>query len=156
MMLRFISAAAAALLAGGMVSGCCTYQCPAVAGSRTVRKTDGLFQKEWKLKPESLSDVPADAEKPQREITMRIEPDGRISGSSGVNRYFGTIRVDSAKGKIDFQSGAIGSTRMAGPGMAYENAFYELLKRVDSFEIREGRLLLKSADKIVAELQSGL
>ena len=155
-MIRFMTVAVLALLAGGMISGCCSGgRCPFASERQTLQKEDGLFQKEWVLQIETLN-LPENTEKPLKEITMQIAPDGKISGSSGVNRYFGTIQVDSAKKNIDFQSGALASTKMAGHGMKYEQAFFEMLKKVDSYEIREGRLFLKSAGKVVAELRRKL
>ena len=85
---------------------------------------------------------------------MQIAPDGKIIGCSGVNRYFGTVKIDSAKNVIDFKSNPIGSTRMAGPGMAYEDAYLKMLGTVDSYEIKGNKLFLKSAGKTVAEFQN--
>jgi len=128
--------------------------CPAVAATlATARKADGIFNRAWELKRESLQGVPANAEKPQRYITMQIAPDGKIAGCSGVNRYFGTVKIDSAKNVIDFKSNPIGSTRMAGPGMAYEDAYLKMLSTVDSYEVKGNKLFLKSAGKTVAEFQ---
>lgn len=102
----------------------------------------------------SLSGTAANAEKPQRDITILIAPDGKVSGCAGVNRYFGTAKVDGAAKTIDFKSNPMGATKMAGPGMAYEDAFFKMLNSVDSFIVRDGRLILKSADKPVAEFQN--
>ena len=129
--------------------------CPAVAAApATARKADGIFNRAWELNRESLQGVPANAEKPQRYITMQIAPDGKIIGCSGVNRYFGTVKIDSAKNEIDFRSNPIGSTRMAGPGMAYEDAYLKMLGTVDSYEVKGNKLFLKSAGKTVAEFQN--
>lgn len=136
-------------------------QCPpaaqqpgcAVTAPATAQKTDGIFNRAWELNRKSLQGVPVNAEKPQRYITMQIAPDGKISGCSGVNRYFGMVKIDSGKNVIDFKSSPIGSTRMAGPGMAYEDAYLKMLSTVDSYEVKGDKLFLKSAGKTVAEFQ---
>ena len=89
--------------------GCCpraaAAQCPpaaqqpgcAVTAPATAQKTDGIFNRAWELNRKSLQGVTANAEKPQRYITMQIAPDGKISGCSGVNRYYGTVKSTAAK-----------------------------------------------------------
>ena len=71
-MIRFMTVAVLALLAGGMVSGCCSGgRCPFASERQTLQKEDGLFQKEWVLQLETLN-LPENTEKPLKEITMQI------------------------------------------------------------------------------------
>lgn len=42
-------------------------------------------------------------------ITMQMSPEGRVSGSTGCNRYFGTLTV----GQTSFEVSGAGSTRRA-------------------------------------------
>lgn len=74
-------------------------------------------------------------------VTLKFEKDGRISGSGGCNRYFATYKL-SAKKRLTI--GEIGrSKRMClGDVMAQENAFLDILKRVNAYAIVENRLQL--------------
>ncbi len=75
-------------------------------------------------------------------ITLDISDD-RISGSGGVNRYFGSYTVDD--GIIEMSD--IGSTKMMGPEdlMKVEEEYFSILQDVTSFEIPDrGTLILNS------------
>lgn len=68
-----------------------------------------------------------------------------MSGFSGVNSFSGpyTAGADGA-----FNAGPLASTMMAGPpaAMAAETAYLKLLEAADSFEIAQGKLVLKTPD----------
>jgi heat shock protein HslJ len=79
--------------------------------------------------------------------------DGRASGSSGCNTYFGPYGVDG--NKISFGQ-PMASTMMAcEPAvMAQEQAYMKLLESTASYEIKDGMLTLYDADKTaVAEFE---
>ena len=76
--------------------------------------------------------------------TITFEPDGRVHGGSGCNRYFGTSTIDGDR--VSF--GAMGATRMACPGplMDQERHFFEALGSAESWTIDDqGMLLIHSA-----------
>ena len=75
-------------------------------------------------------------------ITLDISDD-RISGSGGVNRYFGSYTVDDGIIEMSY----IGSTKMMGPEdlMKVEEEYFSILQDVTSFEIPDrGTLILNS------------
>jgi heat shock protein HslJ len=92
----------------------------------------------WTLREQ----VGADGTKrvPQGSIGAGFE-DGRISGSSGCNRYFAKVE-DRGQGEITI--GPAGATRMACPQplMDQEKSFLDTLARVDRFDFRNGDLVL--------------
>ena len=103
----------------------------------------------WTLELDSLHGAEKSWEKPVKNITISYDPSTRqIAGCSGVNRYFGPAVVDEANGI--FRPGSIGATRMSGPGMEYEDLFLHELAKADSFSIENGKLLLKSGNRIIA------
>lgn len=107
----------------------------------------------WLLDLSSLSGVAANVEKPGLAATLVFESGGKVHGSTGVNQYFGSFEIADDRGKLKF--GTLGCTMMAGPGLEYERAFLDALAAVDSYEITEGNLLLKSQGKVVAKLSPG-
>lgn len=72
--------------------------------------------------------------------TLEIMPDGKITGSGGCNRYFGKAIIKGST--INF--GPAGSTRMAcaGGGMQQEAAYFNNLKKVQSWNINGNKLML--------------
>jgi heat shock protein HslJ len=78
----------------------------------------------------------------QPEITLAFDG-GRISGSSGCNRYFAGVK-ETGELPGDLQVSRIGGTRMACPGqiMALENRYLEALGHVVRYSFVAGRLEL--------------
>lgn len=75
---------------------------------------------------------------PRTRITLQME-EGRISGSSGCNRYTGPIDVE-ADGSVTI--GDLAGTMMACPEpvMAQEQTYLRLLRRADRVRMSGGRL----------------
>lgn len=88
----------------------------------------------WRLVTLGKQAVP---EKP--EITLTLAEDGKIHGSTGVNRYFGSYESPAA-GSLRF--GQMGSTRMAGEpaAMQRETDFVNTMERVRGYTV-EGNTL---------------
>ena len=86
--------------------------------------------------------------------TIRIEPNGNISGNNGCNTYFGRINP-SAANCVD----KLGSTRMACQGKAseVERAFMGLMREVDRIArygneiqfLAEGKLILVAKELVL-------
>jgi uncharacterized lipoprotein YbaY len=79
-------------------------------GYRRPMGSEDLTETTWRL--ERLGDAVAE----QVRSTITFGTDGQVSGSGGVNRFFGGYRV--AGDRIEF--GQLGSTLMAGPPEAME------------------------------------
>ncbi|MCU1536286.1 MAG: protein of unknown function Meta and HslJ [Humibacillus sp.] len=71
---------------------------------------------------------------------LDLGADGRVGGSTGVNRLIGTYAVD---GPV-LRFGALATTRMAGPpeAMALEQAWLAVLVEEVPFTVTDGRLVL--------------
>lgn len=104
----------------------------------------------WELDLASLAGVGGGAEKPNRPITLVFDKEGRVHGCAGVNQYFGPVEISEGDRTLRF--GSLGCTMMAGRGIEYERAFLDVLAAVDSYDVAEGALLLKSDGKAVARL----
>ncbi len=78
--------------------------------------------------------------------------DGRVSGSSGCNRFNGSVTVD---GKA-LSFGPLASTRMACPGPldAQERAFFGALERVAGHNIEDGVALVDGEGREVMRLMA--
>ena len=103
----------------------------------------------WTLELDSLKGTMKSWEEPAKNITLIYDPEKKqIAGCAGVNRYFGPATIDEKKGT--FKTGALGATKMAGPGMQYEDLYLRLLSKVDSYLIKDGKLFLKSGKDTLA------
>jgi len=71
--------------------------------------------------------------------TLRFDDDGRVSGSAGCNRYFGTLSLEGERVSV----GPLGSTRMmcAPPVMDQEQRFLQALEGARRLERRGDALL---------------
>ena len=78
-------------------------------------------------------------------ITLSIGAEGRVSGSAGVNRYFGKGN-SGPDGRIAF--GPMASTRRGGPpeAMAQERSYLKQLSEVSTWAISADRLVLTGKD----------
>ncbi|HEV7284287.1 MAG TPA: META domain-containing protein, partial [Kaistia sp.] len=80
-----------------------------------------------------------------------IEGGGKISGSGGCNRYFGTVTVESGKIKV----GPLGATQMAcvPAQMDQERKFLDALSNTRGYRIEGSKLTLLDANgKTLARL----
>ena len=80
-------------------------------------------------------------------LTLEVS-DGRVSGSSGVNRFMGSL------GEEKPFSGPLATTMMAGPEelMSQERIFLDHLASVDSVEEADDGILLLSDGLVVLTL----
>ncbi|MCX5518697.1 YbaY family lipoprotein [Kaistia defluvii] len=76
--------------------------------------------------------------------TLTIEGGGKISGSGGCNRYFGTVTVESGKIKV----GPLGATQMAcvPAQMDQERKFLDALSSTRGYRIEGSKLTLLDAN----------
>ena len=105
----------------------------------------------WELETESIQGIPAETPKPEQDITISLR-DGKAFGFGGVNRYNTTATINSEAGKISF--GEIASTRMAGPALPLESAYFNVLKTVDGYKIADGKLYFYADGNVVAEFDA--
>jgi heat shock protein HslJ len=77
------------------------------------------------------------------EFSEESEQTGRVSGSGGCNRYFASYTHSGDRISI----GPAGSTRMMcdAPRMAQEDRFFLALQSVESYELRDGELVVSYA-----------
>lgn len=68
----------------------------------------------------------------------------RFTGSGGCNRINGSYSMDT-KGNLSF--GQTLSTKMSCPDMAFEDKFLAQLAGVTSYELKEGKLVMKKGKK---------
>ena len=75
--------------------------------------------------------------------TLHIDETGKVTGQGPCNRYFATATLKDAEISI----GKAGATMMACEQklMTQEKAFFDALEKVASFEIENGRVILKNA-----------
>lgn len=89
------------------------------------------------------------------EITLDLSVEDeslRASGFSGVNRYSGSATVIESSG--DFSFGMMISTKMAGPHMAFEDAYLRVLAEVDRYRLADSYLFLYTNGELVAVYQA--
>ena len=121
-----------------------TLQNNSTTGTGNTVKLKDIVDTSWKLTAisgEKITPKMADG-KETGIITLDITAD-KISGSAGVNRYFGSYKLNGKNISID----GMGSTRMMGPQdlMEREYKYLALLGDVTGFEFKDNNtLVLKS------------
>ena len=117
------------VVAGTVVAGCGT-------------ETASLSGTDWRLV--TLAGQPALAEFP---VTLSFDQKDGVSGSSGVNRYVGTYKVD---GKTLTFSSPLAGTMMAGPepAMNQEQAFLAALAATKAYSVSGDTLTLSDGSKV--------
>jgi heat shock protein HslJ len=96
-----------------------------------------LAGSEWRPSFMSAMDLP-------HGVVMQVEfqPDGRITGTGGCNRFFGGYRLSGAHIRI----GPLASTRKGCPGLIkLEATFFATLQAAASFEQTDTTLILFDA-----------
>ncbi len=107
--------------------------------NKEVKETKMDLLKEWTLV--SINDNPV-----KGQITLSFDKnEEKISGLSGINRYFGSVVVGDGKVEV----GIIGSTFMAGEEemMKQESIYLEVLSNVSAYEIIDNKLILTGIEK---------
>ncbi len=112
---------------------------PAMTAEQAINALTG----EWKLSSLNGRDASTLAGLGGKRPSIRIEPDGRLSGFGGVNRIGGAIDL-AALAKGQFKTGPMFSTKMAGPpeAMQLEDDFTAALNKVRGFSVQDGCLSL--------------
>ena len=121
-----------------------TLQNNSTTGTGTAVKQKDIADTSWKLTAisgEKITQKVVDGQEVGA-ITLDITAD-KISGSAGVNRYFGTYTLS---GKNITLSG-VGSTRMMGPQdlMEKEYKYLSVLSNVTGFEFKDNNTLVLKA-----------
>lgn len=107
--------------------------------NKEVKETKMDLLKEWTLV--SINDNPV-----KGQITLSFDKnEEKISGLSGINRYFGSVVVEDGNVEV----GIIGSTFMAGEEemMKQESIYLEVLSNVSAYEIIDNKLILTGIEK---------
>ena len=112
-----------------------------------------LLNREWVL--ESLGVVGSEESTGATvKITLEFDEDGRLHGSAGCNRYFGTF---NSKSQNLLTAEPIGTTRMMCQGeiMVWENRYLKALQDVSSYKTESNRLTLfyDSDGKVLSFIQ---
>ena len=121
-----------------------TLQNNGATGTGTTVKQKDIADTSWKLTAISGEKITPKMMNGQEVgvITLDITAD-KISGSAGVNRYFGTYTIN---GK-DITVSGMGSTRMMGPQdlMEKESKYLSALGNVTGFEFKDNNTLVLKA-----------
>ena len=134
------------LVAVLLLASACGAQPPAEEGEAPMTLAD-VAGATWQLQSMTRGGTTTDIPK-EVAITFRVEPNGRVSGRSAVNRYFLTMTM-ADDGTLALESGgAIGSTRMAGPPehMALETQYLAALAAVTRAAKTDKTLTLTGTD----------
>lgn len=115
-------------------------------GDKETPVKQASLQGNWILKTMAGAEVTGTEEQPQLSITA----DGKVSGSTGVNRVAGGL----AEGDKLF--GPLATTRRAGPpkAMEVEFAFTQALAAADAYQVAEGKLQLLANGEVVLEFEA--
>jgi len=108
----------------------------------TLENTDWVLESYGQV--EKLQSVLKDTE-----ITALFDSaKSQVAGSAGVNRYFGSYKLDGSKLTVP---GPIGSTKMAGPqpAMDQESEYLATLQAAESYKIEGSKLTITCSGKVL-------
>ncbi|MFT3756654.1 MAG: copper resistance protein NlpE N-terminal domain-containing protein [Pseudoxanthomonas sp.] len=115
-----------------------------LAGKYVLAKQDfdaAITEKYWKLVELNGQPVAAAANEPH--FILKAEG-GRVIGNGGCNSLTGSYKIDEAAMRISFDR--VASTMMAcTSGMDVEQAFLEMLRKVDNYSLNGDKLSLNKA-----------
>lgn len=97
--------------------------------------------------------IPNDEKKP---VFIHISKDYKISGMSGVNRFFSSFTLERKKlrrSECKVSWSEIASTRMAGEFLEYESKFLQALKSADTLRLSANHLEFLKGRKLLIELK---
>lgn len=125
-------------IAATLIIASCSNSMVATGGSN--HKLEGTS---WKLT--GLSTINGDLPKTPKEVTMRLDT-GRVFGSGGCNRYFGSYTLNGSSVKFN----GVASTKMFCQGaMEVEDGLMQSFNNTDGYHIRGKWLaLLKGTDTL--------
>lgn len=105
---------------------------------------------DWKLS--SMAGIPSETIAAEADaFTLRFDAaETMVAGRTNCNRFFGSYEADGRT--LDF--GDLGMTRMACPGMEYEDLFVGMLDEVDGYRIEGRRLVLTDDGKVLAVFEA--
>lgn len=114
--------------------------------NNTMKTAGGNTQLEgtsWKLT--GLSSITGELPKTAKEVTMRLDT-GRVFGSGGCNRYFGSYSLNGSSLKFN----GVASTKMFCQGaMEVEDGLMQSINNTDGYYVRGKWLtLLKGTDTL--------
>lgn len=119
----------------------------ACCGAHNDKPLEGTV---WKLT--SMEGIPASAIDSEEDAFTLIfnGEEMLVSGRTNCNRFFGSY--NAAAGALAF--GNMGMTRMACPDMQYEDAFAQMLDKVDGFSIKGETLTLFGQQQKLASFKA--
>jgi len=132
-----------------IIGTCIMCTCGAYASFTNIQTTPGsqtsgssLINTEWQLVFYNNGNTQVPVETGSK-ITLKLENDGNMSGSGGINSYFGPYTQIGTT----ITTGPLISTLMAGPEplMDQEITYFQLLGSVSSFNIQGSTLELSDA-----------
>lgn len=101
-----------------------------------------LTANQWKLTELAHADSTAAVTVPGN-VTIEFSDSTMVFGNAGCNRFFAKYELT---GSDQISIGQAGSTMMWCPNMPFENTYLKLLGQVKSYEVGDGRLVLKDSE----------
>lgn len=101
---------------------------------KSIAPSAGLTGITWRLTRFVTADIPTSGQT----NLMLTRDAGRISGSAGCNRYFGSYQRQGQQLRFS----QIGATKMQCMNMTEENHFFKAIQQVNRFRIENHRLTL--------------
>jgi heat shock protein HslJ len=103
---------------------------------------------DWTLQSLGGEDVPSALPAGAKAPSLRVSPEGRVSGFGGVNRLSSSLDVEAIS-RGEFKLSPVAATKMAGPpaAMQLEDRFTRLLGEATGFSVSGDTLQLFGAGK---------
>lgn len=111
----------------------------------SAREAAKLKDVKWEL--ETLNGEKVNLADPENKMFIQFDvAEKRVNGRAACNRFFGNFELDDLKLKFS----PMGATRMACPDLQQETRFFQMLEKVDSFNLKDNTLSFLSKGETVA------
>lgn len=116
-----------------------------VGGCNSSKNMAKLSDVKWVL--ETFNGEKVKLTDPNTEMYIQFEDvEKRVNGRAACNRFFGNYEIDGNKLKFS----PMGATRMACPDLQKETEFFQMLDKVESYNIKDNTLFFLAKGEVVA------
>ncbi len=128
------------LAAAALLAACC----PCRRNKSAAKYSLPLTETRWQLVRVNATGIT-----PNDNFEITFNKDKSVNGIGACNRFFGKYEADGGKLKI----GPLGATKMMCPDMELENAFLQMLDKIDTYTIDGNTLLLLYDGELLGVLE---
>lgn len=118
--------------------------CPCRKSKSAAKNNLPLLETQWQLVRVNAMNIT-----PENNFTITFHQDKSVNGTGACNRFFGQYSTEGGKIKI----GPLGATKMMCHGIETEDAFFQMLDKIDTYTIDGNTLMLLYNGELLGVLE---